>query len=155
MTRRDPLRPALSVCYRSDPAAALQASDLPGIPCPSLGYTVTPQACAQRARAHAREPLRHLCHPMCRGLLQQPSTRPERKPRRKKRHGCKHPRRPPQGARVTRSGRVFVGSNEILPCPSCRGWMSATSQTCMGCRASAGDKRAKGRVEKKRRGTCR
>lgn len=45
----------------------------------------------------------------------------------------KYDRTPPPGAHVTRSGRVYMGREEIAPCPECRGWMAKSSRHCGEC----------------------
>lgn len=60
----------------------------------------------------------------------------------------------PPGAKVTRSGRVWVGGQEKLPCPKCKdGWMTSVSKACLNCAPKKG--RFSGQEGKERAATMR
>lgn len=124
--------------------------------CPVAGFVISLEACGQRCRQDQREPGRHLCDRQAcdwygRMALPKPVTarRTHRHPsareapvmpdyeetvmeeERKHKYG---ERALPEGAGISRTGKVWRKSGELVPCPHCpSGWMSKHSRTCESC----------------------
>lgn len=107
-----------------------------------------PPATSSMERAAPR-----VCYPR---LVPDPQPAPQRDPvetRNGLRYSIRYPGAPvPEGASISRSGRVYLGTAPIEPCPVCRGqhWMSVQSKRCQSC--AGREKRAESARPAPRRG---